>query len=137
MATLNQCSFIGNVGKDPEMKFLPNGDAVANFSLAVTEKWKKDGEAQERTEWVRCVAFRKLGEIVGEYVKKGAPLYVQGKMSTRKWTDKDGNDRYSTEIIVDQLQMLGRREQSQAAEQKREQPRAKPNFDDMDDDIPF
>lgn len=132
MASLNQCSFIGNVGKDPEMKFLPNGDAVANFSLAVTEKWKKDGEAQERTEWVRCVAFRKLGEIVGEYVKKGAPLYVQGKMSTRKWTDKDGNDRYSTEIIVDQLQMLGRRESSEQQTTRRA-----PKYDADDQEVPF
>lgn len=132
MASLNQCSFIGNVGKDPEMKFMPNGDAVANFSLAVTEKWKKDGEAQERTEWVRCAAFRKLGEIVGEYVKKGAPLYVQGKMSTRKWTDKDGNDRYSTEIIVDQLQMLGRRESSEQQTTRRA-----PKYDADDQEVPF
>lgn len=132
MASLNQCSFIGNVGKDPEMKFMTNGDAVANFSLAVTEKWKKDGEAQERTEWVRCVAFRKLGEIVGEYVKKGAPLYVQGKMSTRKWTDKDGNDRYSTEIIVDQLQMLGRRESSEQQTTRRA-----PKYDADDQEVPF
>lgn len=146
MAALNQCSFIGNVGRDPETRFLSNGDAVCNFSLAVTERWKKDGETQEQTEWVRCVAWRKLAEICSEYVKKGTPLFVQGKMRTRKWQDKDGQDRYSTEIHLDSMQMLGRREDgeerrsSSAPARTQERPqqprRAMDDFDDGED-VPF
>lgn len=108
MSDLNQCQFIGRLGKDPEIRYAPSGDAVANFSVASSQKWKdKNGEKQEKTEWVRLVAFGKLAEIVGEYLKKGAQVYVSGRMQTRKYTDKDGVERYTTEVVLDQMQMLG------------------------------
>ena len=105
---LNQCSFIGRLGRDPETRYTPSGDAVTSFSIAVGESWKdKDsGEKKETTEWVRCVAWRKLGEICGEWLKKGQQVFIGGKMKTRKW-QKDGQDHYSTEIVVEQMQMLG------------------------------
>lgn len=104
---LNRCEFIGNVGKAPEVRFAGTNNAVANFSIACNEKWKdKSGNTQERTEWVRCVAFGKLGEIVGSYVDKGKLLYVAGRMQTREY-EKDGVKRYSTEIILDTMKMLG------------------------------
>lgn len=106
---LNQCNFIGRLGADPEIRYMPNGDAVANFSIAVSEKWndKSTGEQKENTEWVRIVAFRKLAEIIGQYLKKGAPVFISGKMKTRKWTDNSGIERYTTEIYAEQMQMLG------------------------------
>lgn len=144
---LNHCSFIGRLGRDPETKYLPNGDAVTNFSIAVGESWKdKDsGEKKETVEWVRCTAWRKLGEICGEYLKKGGQVFVSGKMKTREWTDKEGVKRYTTEIIVDRMQMLGGKKDGEAAveqpaqETKRPAPtkQAKGAFDDMDSDIPF
>lgn len=152
MANLNQCQFIGNVGKAPEVRYSPSGDAICNFSVAVNESWKdkNTGEKKETTEWVRIVAYRKLAEICGEYLKAGSPVWVQGKLKTRKWQDKEtGADRYATEIIADQMQMLsgGPREESapaRPATPQRQQPRpAAPaagpaaNFADMDDDIPF
>jgi len=100
---LNLCQFIGRLGKDPETRYSPSGEAVTNFSIAVG--WK--GKDKEGTEWVRCSTFGKLAEIAGEYLKKGKQCYVAGRMNTRKWTDKDGADRYSTEINVDRLQLLG------------------------------
>jgi single-strand DNA-binding protein len=107
--SLNRCTIIGNLGKDPEIRSVGSGDKVANFSVACTESWKDKGtgEKKEKTEWVNCSAFGKLAEIVGEYVKKGKQVYVAGRMETRKWQDKDGADRYTTEIRVDQLQLLG------------------------------
>ncbi len=108
MASLNQCQFIGNLGHSPEIKYTASGVAVANFSIAVSEKWKnKDGEKQESTEWVRCVAWKRLAEVCGEYLGKGSSVWVSGKMQTRKWEDKDGNNRYATEIQVRELRMLG------------------------------
>ncbi len=107
MASLNQCNFIGNVGKI-ETRYMSNGDAVTNISLAVNENYKdKNGEKVEKTEWVNCVIYRKLAEIASQYVKVGAPLYLAGKLATRKWQDKEGKDRYTTEIIVNELQMIG------------------------------
>ncbi len=148
---LNQCNFIGRLGRDPETKYMPNGDAVTNFSIAVGSSWtdKGSGEKREDVEWVRCTAWRKLGEICGEYLKKGSQVFVNGRMKTRKWQDKDGHDRYSTEIIVDQMQMLGSKPASNGEPREERpapraaEPKAAPSkkpagkFDDMEDDIPF
>ena len=107
MASVNKCHLIGNVGKDPEIRYMQDGSPVANFSIATTESWKdKAGEKQERTEWHRLVAYRKLAEIIREYVKKGQSIYIEGKLQTRKW-EKDGVTHYSTEVICDVMRMLG------------------------------
>lgn len=104
---VNKCIFIGRLGKDPETRYLPNSDAVCNFSIAIDESYKdKSGVKQEKTEWVNIVAYRKLGEICGEYLKKGSQVYIEGRLQTRKW-EKEGVTRYSTEIIAEQMQMLG------------------------------
>ena len=143
MASLNRCCFIGNLTRDPEVKYMTNGEAVANGSIAVNESWKnKDGEKQERVEFVNLTFYRKLAEIAGQYLKKGALTYVEGKMQTRKWVDKEGHDRYTTEIIVDQMQMLGGKQSNPEEHQAKEpEPSAKPkpksaSFDNFDD-IPF
>jgi single-strand DNA-binding protein len=141
MRGINKAIIVGNVGNDPEVRYMPSGDAVANFSVATNEEWKdkETGEKKERTEWHRCVAFKRLGEIVGEYVTKGTPLYIEGKLQTRKWKDKDGVDRYSTEIRVDQLQMLGSKPEGSKTSKPMAQsaPSSQPNPDDFDDEIPF
>jgi single-strand DNA-binding protein len=111
MASVNKVILVGNLGKDPEVRFMPNGEAVCNFSIATTDSWKdKSGAKQERTEWHNIVMYRKLAEIAGEYLKKGRPVYVEGRLQTRKWQTKEGQDRYTTEIIADQMQMLGGRD---------------------------
>ncbi len=107
MAALNQCNFIGNLGKDPEMRTMANGKAVTNFSIAVTEKWTSNGEKKERTEWVKVTAYDKLAEICAKYLAKGKPVFISGKMQTRQWEDKDGNTRYTTEIVANNMVMLG------------------------------
>lgn len=114
MASLNRVQLIGNVGSDVETRYLPSGDCVANFRLATTEKWKdkQSGEMREATEWHRLVCFRRTAEIAGEYVKKGSQLYIEGSIKTRKWTDKDGAERYSTEIEVTEMKMLGGRREN-------------------------
>ena len=111
MASVNKVILVGNVGADPEVRYLPNGDAVANVRLATSESWKEKqtGEKRELTEWHRLVFYRQLAEIVSQYVKKGAALYVEGRIRTRKWQDKDGQDRYTTEIEGSSMQMLGSR----------------------------
>jgi single-strand DNA-binding protein len=107
MASVNKVILVGNLGRDPEVRYMPNGEAVANFSIATTENWKdKSGVKQEKTEWHNIVMYRRLAEIAGEYLKKGRPVYIEGRLQTRKW-EKDGVTRYSTEIIGDQMQMLG------------------------------
>ena len=108
---INKVILVGNLGNDPDVRYMPNGEAVANVSVATTESWKdkQTGEKQERTEWHRVVMFRRLGEIAGEYLKKGSQVYIEGKLQTRKWQDKNGNDRYTTEIIANEMQMLGSR----------------------------
>ena len=108
MAGVNKVILIGNLGKDPEVRYMPNGTAVANITLATSESWKdkQTGENKEITEWHRVTFFRRLAEIAGEYLRKGSKVYVEGKIQTRKWTDQAGVDRYSTDIIADQLQML-------------------------------
>ena len=112
MASLNKVMIIGNIGKDPEVRYTPDGAAIANLSLATTSSWKdkNTGEKKEETEWHRVVFYNRLAEIVGEYAKKGRPLYVEGRLKTRKWTDKEGVERYTTDIVADQMQLLGSRE---------------------------
>src|SRR6476619_74726 len=110
MASVNKVILIGNLGADPETRYLPSGDAVTNIRIATTENWKdKGGEKQEHTEWHRVAFFGKTAEIAGEYLKKGSPVYVEGRIRTRKWQDKEGQDRYSTEIVADRMQLLGGR----------------------------
>jgi single-strand DNA-binding protein len=143
---LNQCQFIGRLGKDPEQRFLPNGDAVVNFSLAVG--WK--GKDKEGCEWVNVVAFKKLAEIIAQYCTKGQQVYISGKMRTLKWQDKEGQDRYSTEIVADKMQMLGggdggNRQESRPAQRpsqgRERQPGDDPDYNPAhfppDDDLPF
>src|SRR6478609_7327798 len=112
MASVNKVILVGNLGADPETKYLPSGDAVTNIRIATTDKWKDkaSGEQKEATEWHRIAFFGRLAEIAGEYLKKGSQVYVEGSLRTRKWQDKDGQDRYTTEIRADVMQMLGRRE---------------------------
>jgi len=150
MASVNKVILIGNLGRDPETRYLPDGGAVTNISVATTDTWKdKSGEKQERTEWHRVAFFGRLAEIAGEYLKKGSPVYVEGRLQTRKWQDKDGQDRYTTEIVANEMKMLGSRgggsepmarEPAPApAESGGAKPQAKKGgaFDQMDDDIPF
>lgn len=147
---LNQAQIIGHLGKDPEVRYLPNGNAVANFSLATTEKWKDktSGEAKEQTEWHRVTVFDKLAEIVGQYLKKGSLVYVCGKIKTRKYTDKDGTEKYTTEIHAHEMKMLGGRESGDDQPKRSEpdkagqwkagaQPKQSSGFADMDSDVPF
>ncbi len=111
MASVNKVIIIGNLGKDPETRFIPNGDQTTTITVATTDIWKdkQTGEKKEATEWHRVVFWRKLAEIAGQYLKKGSPVYIEGALKTRKWTDKDGVERYTTEIVADQMQMLGRK----------------------------
>lgn len=154
MASVNKVILVGNVGRDPETRYMPSGDAMVNLSLATTDQWKdKNGERQERTEWHRIVIFGKTAEIAGQYLRKGSQIYIEGRLQTRKWTDKEGQERYTTEIVADRMQMLGSRGsgsdvpferdagRSAAPEPRGEsrpaQPPKPPSFDDIDDDIPF
>jgi single-strand DNA-binding protein len=153
MASVNKVILIGNLGRDPEVRYMPDGGAITNVSIATTENWKdKNGEKQEKTEWHRVAFFGKLAEIAGEYLKKGSQVYVEGRLQTRKWQDKDGNDKYTTEIVADRMQMLGSRQGmggggDREAPERESAPRpagkpaaAKPagsKFDDFEDDIPF
>lgn len=115
---VNKAVILGNVGDDPSIRYMPNGKAVANFTVATSESWKdQQGQKQERTEWHRCTAYDKLAEIIGEYVKKGSKLYLEGKLQTRKWQDQQGQDRYTTEIIVSEMQMLDGKPQQQGGQQ--------------------
>ncbi len=164
---LNKVTLIGNLGADPEVKYMPTGDAVANITLATSMRWKdrQTGERKESTEWHRVVFFRRLAEIAGEYLKKGSQVYVEGHLRTRKWQDQAGLDRYTTEIVADELHMLGSRsggtanmggdqasssynapaaskpdysaQSSKPANNPSNMPPAPPTYDDFDDDIPF
>ena len=147
---VNKVILIGNLGQDPEVRYMPNGNAVANVTVATSETWKdkNTGEQQEKTEWHRVVFFRRLAEVVGEYCKKGSKIYVEGRLQTRKWQDQQGQDRYTTEIVGDQMQMLDSRGAGGSAAfgndrpaQQSSQPAAPaaaPMPDnDFDDDIPF
>lgn len=158
MVSVNKVILVGNVGADPETRYMPNGDAVCNFRLATTESWKdkNSGEKRELTEWHRIVCYRKLAEITSQYVKKGSQLYLEGRSKTRKWQDKDGHDRYTTEIEMTEMQMLGNRrsgdsdsggddrpsrQQSAGGGGNGEPPvrerRPAPAYNPMEDDIPF
>ncbi len=153
MASVNKVILIGNLGRDPEVRYMPSGDAVANISIATTETWKdKNGEKQEKTEWHRVAMFGKTAEIAGEYLKKGSQVYIEGRLETRKWTDKEGQERYTTEIRADRMQMLGSRSggsdrmappeddapKAAAAPAKKSGGAAKgSSLEDLEDDIPF
>lgn len=156
MASLNRATLIGNLGRDPEVRYMPSGDAVANLAIATTEKWKdkQTGEQKEATEWHRVAFFGKLADVCGQYLKKGSQVYVEGKIQTRKYTDKDGIEKYTTEIRGESMVMLGGRSdgagaQPQSAPAQGQQQRnsyaeakGKPQpqrqvGDDFDDDIPF
>ena len=105
MASVNKVILVGNLGRDPEMRYMPSGDALASFSIATTDTWKdKNGQKQERTEWHRISMFGKQAEIAGEYLKKGSSVYIEGRLQTRKWQDKDGNERQTTEVVADRIQ---------------------------------
>ena len=138
---VNKVILVGNLGKDPEIRYMPNGNAVANLTVATSEKWKdkNTGQDQEKTEWHRIVIFGKLAEIVGEYLKKGSQAYFEGKLQTRKWQDQQGQDKYTTEIIADQMQMLGGKGDSsqQQAQQQPAQQAPQQDAPGFDDDIPF
>jgi len=158
---INKVILIGNLGKDPEVRYMPSGGAVANLTVATSESWKdkKTGENQDKTEWHRVVMFNRLGEIAGEYLKKGSKVYIEGKLQTRKWQNKDGQDQYTTEIVANEMQMLDSRggasdfgggqsgqgggyqqkqQPSSAAPQQQSAPQQNNSgFDDFDDDIPF
>ena len=135
--SVNKVILVGRLGKDPETRYMTNGEAVANATLATSENWKdKSGEKHERTEWHNLTFYRKLAEIAGEYLKKGALIYVEGKIQTRKWQDKEGKNRYTTEIIVEVLQMLGGKTEHAESEPK---PESKPSASggNFDDDVPW
>lgn len=154
---INKVILVGNVGVDPDVRYLPNGNAVTTLSVATSESWKDKttGEKQDRTEWHRVVCFNRLGEIAGEYIRKGSKLYVEGSLRTRKWQDQQGQDRYTTEIIASDIQMLDSKgggsanyedmpqsQQSapthqQNANRQQSAPVAQDAFDQLDDDIPF
>jgi single-strand DNA-binding protein len=161
MASINKVILVGNLGRDPETRYMPDGGAVTNVSIATTDSWKDktSGEKKEATEWHRVVFFNRLAEIAGEYLKKGSQVYVEGRLRTRKWQDKEGQDKYTTEIVCDTMQMLGGRQgmgegggkggdrgdpsearggppsEGRAAPAGAKKPAGK--FDDMEDDIPF
>lgn len=158
MASVNKVILVGNLGRDPETRYSPDGGAITNVSIATTDTWKDktSGEKQERTEWHRIVFFNRLAEIAGEYLKKGSQVYIEGALRTRKWTDKEGQEKYTTEIVADKMQMLGSRsgmggggggEGGGAPREMREpasgggstKPAKAPagKFEDLDDDIPF
>lgn len=145
MASLNKVTLIGNLGKDPETRFAPSGDAICNLTIATSEQWKDKatGEKKEQTEWHRVVMFSRLAEIAQQYLRKGSQVYIEGRLQTRKWTDKDGQDRYTTEIRADEMKMLGGRNDSESAPRQSAPPaQQKPaetqgGFGDMDSDIPF
>lgn len=145
MNGINKVIVLGNLGKDPEIRYLPNGNAAANITVATSEKWKdkQTGEMQERTEWHRIVAFGRLAEIMGEYLKKGSPVYIEGKLQTRSWEDQSGTKKYTTEIVASELQMLGGRGSSggQGASGSQtgngNQASNMPTQSDFDDDVPF
>ena len=169
MASVNKVIIVGNLGKDPEVRYMPSGGAICNVNVATTRQWKnkESGEKQEETDWHRIVFFDRLAEIAGEYLKKGRSVYVEGRLRTRKWTDKEGKDQYTTEIVATEMQMLGAREgmgggaggaeeggggysersapqrpapasrPAASAPASRPAPKSTTGFDNMDDDIPF
>ena len=141
---INKVILVGNLGADPETRYMPSGGAVTNLSIATSESWKdkQTGEQKERTEWHKVAMFNRLAEIAAEYLRKGSQVYIEGKLRTRKWQDRDGNDRYTTEIVADEMQMLGGRGGGMSGggsrgEQESGGSSRPPAPDDFDDDIPF
>ena len=143
---VNKATLIGNLGADPEIRYTNSGSAVANVRLATAESWRdrESGEQQERTEWHRVVFFGRLAEIVEQYLRKGSQVYVEGRIQTRKWQDRDGNDRYTTEIVANEMQMLGGRgggssggDMAESSDEAPAKSATEPPLDDFDDDIPF
>jgi len=141
---INKVILVGNLGQDPEVRHTPAGTVVTTISVATAENWKdKDGNKQERTEWNRVVFFGKLAEVAGEYLKKGSQVYVEGKLRTNKWQAKDGTDRYTTEIMANEMQMLGGGNSQPSSQSPKTQgggstaQSGQPNYDDFDDEIPF
>ena len=138
---INKVIVLGNLGADPDARYMPNGNAVTNISVATTDSWKdkESGERQEKTEWHRVVFFGRLAEIASEYLKKGSQVYVEGRLQTRKWEDKEGNDRWTTEIVANEMQMLGERVSSSNSDNfsTTKPSGSKLASDDFDDDIPF
>ena len=142
MASVNKVIIVGNLGKDPEVRYMANGDAACNFSVATTESWKDktSGEKKEETEWHRVSVFGKLAEICGQYLKKGSQVYVEGSLKTRKWTDKEGQEKYTTEVRCSHMTILGSRPSGESDSKPEYDPKPsgkKPSFDDLGDDIPF
>ena len=158
MASVNKVIIVGNLGKDPETRYAPNGDAICNITVATTDTWKdkQTGEKKEQTEWHRVSFFGRLAEIAGQYLRKGSAVYVEGSLRTRRWQDKQGQDRYTTEIRADSMQLLGERQGGEQSGQQRQQAPQQPRqqapqreqqrpapqqssggFGDMDDDLPF
>lgn len=152
MASVNKTILLGNLGKDPEVRYSPDGAAVCNISIATTSSWKDktSGEKREETEWHKVVFYGRLAEIAGEYLKKGKPVYVEGRLKTRKWQNKEGVDQYTTEVIAESMQLLSGRDEGQAAPAQQQRPPAQrqaptpqaprqpaENLADMADDIPF
>jgi single-strand DNA-binding protein len=140
MASVNKVILVGNLGKDPEVRYAPDNAAITNISIATTDQWKdKNGAKQEKTEWHAVAFFGCLAEIAAEYLKKGSQCYIEGRLQTRKWQDKDGHDRYTTEIVADRMQMLGSRQNGERRESNPAPPasRTTGKFDDLEDDIPF
>ena len=158
MASVNKVILVGNLGRDPEMRYTAGGDAIANFSIACTDSYKdKNGAKHDRTDWVRIVIFGRTAEVAGQYLKKGSSVYIEGRLQTRKWQNKEGVDQYTTEVVADRMQMLGGREggasnsyesmdedQSQPQQASRpaqtaqaQQPASGGDFDSFADDIPF
>ena len=143
---INKCIVMGVLGNAPDLKTAGNGNAIVSFSLATSESWKdKQGQKQENTQWHRCVAYGKLGEIIAQYAGKGDKLYIEGKLNTREWQDKDGNKRQTTEIVVEEMQLMGNKPQGQPAQQPAQQPQRQPapqqsaadEFFGDDTDLPF
>jgi single-strand DNA-binding protein len=142
---INKVIILGNLGQDPETKYMPNGNAVTNVSIATSESWKDKttGQEQDRTEWHRAVFFNRLAEIAGEYLRKGSKVYIEGSLRTRKWQDQSGNDRYTTEIVVSDMQMLDGKPSADSASEPAHQQDAQyaqgpaPGAEDFVDDIPF
>ncbi len=139
---INKVILVGNLGADPETRYMPSGSAVTNIRVATSESWKdkQTGDQQERTEWHSVAMFNRLAEVAAEYLRKGSQVYIEGKLRTRKWQDKQGNDRYTTEIVANEMQMLGGRSGGTSDDSApRRQPAAVADVaaDDLDDDIPF
>lgn len=138
MASVNRVIIVGNLGRDPEIRYMPSGEAVCNFSVATTDEWKgKDGSKQSKTEWHNIIIYRKLAEIAGEYLKKGSQVYLEGKIETKKWNDKEGNERSTVQIVCDEMKMLGNSSKPEPKNADTNSNNARYSNEEMNDNIPF